>query len=159
MNKAFPEVSAKLQPMFLCFSGDKYNTENNSLSVSIQHTFCQEYPTSMTLWECSIKHNLWKQVLCNYATSRRCQECSRKSVFLAFFNNWPSTIWSIMCVPCETNSKQVPQQAASSFIHSDDKKGESLNFWILFVVVEGTQSVLLPSCLLFIFLHFTIFSM
>ena len=144
MNKAFSEVSAEPQPMFLCFSGDKCNAENNSLSVAILHACCQEYPTSATLWECSIKHNLWKQVLCNYVTSRRrCQECSHRSVFLVFFNNWPSTAWAIMCDVWD-KLKQVPQQAASFFILWQE--GELMNFWNLLLLLKRTQSVHFLQC-------------
>ena len=49
----------------------------------------------------------------------RCQECSRKSVFLAF-----SIVGLLLhepsCVPCETNPNKF---SAGCILHPDDKKG------------------------------------
>ena len=143
LNKAFFEVSAKPQSMLLCLSGDKCNADNNSLSISILHACCQEYPTSVTFWECPIKHNLWKKVLCSSTTSRRSQECSHKSVFLILFNNRPSTIWPIMSVMWD-KLRQVPQQAAPFILVT--RRG-ALELLDSFYLLMGTQLVPLPSAL------------
>ena len=68
-----------------------------------------------------------------------------------------------MCVSCEINSKQVPQQAAPFFILMTKRGVHELLDSVCLLLLKGTQlvllpSVLLPSCLLF-FILLTIFSM
>ena len=126
------------------FSGDKCNADNNSLSISILCMYCQEYPTSVTFWECSIKHNLWKKVVCSSTTSRRSQEYPHKSVFWSFSMTDLSTIWPSW-VSCETNSNKFLSRLHPS---SWWQEGMFLNFWTLFIVDGDTVSPTSLQCFL-----------
>ena len=59
------------------------------------------------------------------------QECSHKSVFCLFFNNWPSTTWAIMYV-CHVKHKLKTSFSAGCTIHLVTRR-EFLIFWTLFV--------------------------
>ena len=119
--KAFFEVSAKPQPMFLCLSGDKCNADNNSLSVSILPAHCQTCPTSVTFWECSIKHNLWKKA---FAVEQ--QAGGARNALTSLFS-WSFSITNLPPYghqECHVRQTQTSSSAGYT-LNPGDKKGSS----------------------------------
>ena len=158
MGKAFSEVSAEPQPMFLWFRRDKCNAHNNL--PSCMHAVKNIPPLQPF-------ENVPSSTICGskcFTIVSKKQEVPEKLSQVCFiglfFNNWPSTSWAIMCVMWD-KLKQV-LQAAPSFIFWW-QKGSSWTSGLCLLLLKRTQSVpltsvLLPSCL-FIFYIPSIFSM
>ena len=89
-----------------------------------------------TLWECSIKHNLWKKAFCN------CQQQtgSARNTLTSLFS-WPFSITDLpphepSCVPCETNPNKFFSRLHNSSSSGDKKESSWSSGLCLFIVVE-----------------------